>query len=95
MSIFDKLFGSTHDHPTLNNMAEKLGIDADVAEKAICALANAHQEDGDTVAVAASTCGLDESTLRSVLDQIGGEGSLTQFKQILDADHAGKPLGVD
>lgn len=92
MSLFDKILGAAHDHPTVKNMAEKLGIDSATAEKAIAALAEAHHEDGDTVGLAAEKTGIDAGILDSVREQVGGEGSLAKFMQILDADHDGNPL---
>ena len=87
MSLFDKVLGAAHDHPTVKNLAEKLGIDQVTAEKAIAALAAAHQEDGETVEIAHQESGIDKGVLEQVLSHIGGEGSLTNFMQILDTDH--------
>jgi hypothetical protein len=92
MSLFDQLLGAAHDHPTVKNMADKLGIDQREAEKAIAALGAAHHEDGDTVQLAAGKTGLDAGTLQQIVDQIGGEGSLARFSQILDQDHDGNPF---
>lgn len=92
MSLFDKILGAAHDHPTVKNMAEKLGIDSATAEKAIAALAEAHHQDGDTVGLAANKTGIDESVLVGVREHVGGEGSLGKFMQILDADHDGNPF---
>ncbi|MBA4764150.1 MAG: hypothetical protein H2048_01540 [Erythrobacter sp.] len=92
MSLFDQLLGAAHDHPTVKNMAEKLGIDAATAEKAIAALGEAHHEDGDTVELAAGKTGLDSGLLNQIVGQVGGEGSLARFIQILDADDDGNPF---
>lgn len=92
MGLFDQLLDAAHDHPTVANMAEKLGIDPAQAEKAIAALGASHQEEGDTIELAAAKTGLETGTLQQIVDHIGGEGSLAQFAQILDADHDGNPL---
>ncbi len=92
MSLFDKILGAAHDHPTVKNMAEKMGIDPGTAEKAIAALADAHHQDGDTVGLAAERTGIDESVLAQVREEVGGEGSLAKFMQILDADDDGNPF---
>lgn len=92
MGLFDQLLGAAHNHPTVKNMADKLGIDQATAEKAIAALAEAHHEQGDTVELASAKTGVDGSTLTTIVEQIGGEGSLAQFKQMLDADHDGNPF---
>lgn len=92
MSIFDQILGAAHNHPTVKNMAEKLGIDQATAERAIAALTEGHQASGDTLEVAQERSGLDAGVLSQVMEQVGGEGSLTSFMQILDQDHDGSPL---
>lgn len=92
MSIFDSVLGMVSGNPALTNMAEKLGLDPAQAEKAIAALTEAHKQDGDTVTLAAEKTGLDASVLTQVVQQIGGEGSLTRFSQMLDRDGDGNPL---
>lgn len=83
MGIFDSILGQVSEHVDVANMASKLGIDPAMAEKAIAALGQAHHEPGDTVAAAAAKTGLDAGTLSSIVAQIGGEGSLGKFAQML------------
>ena len=83
MGIFDSILGQVSEHVDVANMAAKLGIDPAMAEKAIAALGQAHHEPGDTVAGAAAKTGLDTGTLSQIVAQIGGEGSLGQFAQML------------
>ena len=83
MGIFDSILGQVSEHVDVANMATKLGIDPAMAEKAIAALGQAHHEPGDTVAGAAAKTGLDPGVLSSIVAQIGGEGSLGQFAQML------------
>ncbi|MGB3795060.1 MAG: hypothetical protein WA957_02010 [Alteraurantiacibacter sp.] len=92
MSIFDQILGAAHNHPTVKNMAEKMGIDQETAERAIAALTEGHQADTDTVTTAAERSGIDQGVLTQVMEQLGGEGSLTSFMQMLDKDHDGSPL---
>ncbi|MBD2842410.1 hypothetical protein [Erythrobacter rubeus] len=92
MSLFDQILGAAHNHPTVKNMAEKLGIDQATAEKAIAALTEGHQAEGDTLEVASAKSGLDTGVLSQVMEHVGGEGSLTGFMQLLDQDHDGNPL---
>lgn len=105
MGIFDTIMGQMGQHSDVANMAEKLGIDPAMAEKAIAALGQAHGEDGDTVAGAAAKTGLDQDTLSNIVEQIGGEGSLSQYADtlknnpaasgilgMLDRDGDGNPL---
>ena len=95
MGIFDSILGQVSEHVDVANMASKLGIDPAMAEKAIAALGQAHHEPGDTVAGAAAKTGLDASVLNSIVAQIGGEGSLGQFAQMLkDNPQASGILGA-
>lgn len=105
MSIVDSIFAQFNAHPDVANMAAKLGIDTGQAEKAIAALAVAHQGAGDTIAGAAARTGLDAGIIAQIVQQIGGEGALGQFAQtlkdhpqastllgLLDRDGGGNPL---
>ncbi len=92
MGLFDSILGQVTNNPTVTNMAEKLGIDPAKAAEAVAALGEAHQEDGDTVALAAEKTGLDTGMLNQIKEQIGGEGSLAKFASMLDKDGDGNPL---
>ncbi|APE29196.1 hypothetical protein [Aurantiacibacter gangjinensis] len=92
MSIFDQIKNAAHNHPTVKNMAEKIGIDQETAERAIAALTEGHHAEGDTMQVAADKSGIDQGVLSQVMEHVGGEGSLQNFMQILDRDHDGNPL---
>jgi hypothetical protein len=86
MGLFDGILGQVSEHADVVNLAEKLGIDPAVAEKAIVALGIAHQQDGDTAQLAAERTGLDTGTIQQIIAAIGGEGSLTQFASAVAAD---------
>lgn len=92
MALFDDILGKIGDHPEIANMAARLGIDPRQAEKAVAALGEAHQLDGDTVELAAQKTGLDAGILGKMVEQIGGEGSLGRFAAMLDQDGDGNPL---
>ena len=83
MGIFDSIAGKLGEHADVGNLAAKLGIDPAVAEQAITALAKAHQGSDDTVATAAAETGIDRSVLSKIVEQIGGEGSLSEFARLL------------
>jgi hypothetical protein len=83
MSVLDSILGQVGQHVDVANMAQKLGIDPALAEKAIAALGQAHQEPGDTIAGAAAKTGLDAGVLGQIVQQIGGEGSLGEFARML------------
>ncbi len=106
MSLFDGILKSIGGAPDdVANLAASLGIDPGVAEKAIAALGHAHPMQGDTVELAAANTGLDTGLLGKIVDQIGGEGSLVEFNnmlkdnpqaasifKMLDRDGDGNPL---
>ncbi|MGI9375569.1 MAG: hypothetical protein ACR2PC_05630 [Tsuneonella suprasediminis] len=92
MGLFDSILGHATNHPTVTNMAEKLGIDPALAAKAVAALGEAHQMEGDTVELASAKTGLSTDIMSQIKDAIGGEGSLTEFANIIDRDGDGNPL---
>ena len=80
MSLFDGILKAILGAPDdVRNLAAQIGIDSDMAEKAIAALAHAHQMQGDTVELASANTGLDTQILSMIVEQIGGEGSLMEF----------------
>jgi len=104
MSLLDGILKNIGGAPDdVANLAEKIGIDPAMAEKAVATLGQTHQMEGDTVELAAEKTGLDQGTLNTIVEQIGGEGSLTEFANavkndpsslmgILDKDGDGNPL---
>jgi hypothetical protein len=95
MGIFDSILGQLGQHADVGNMAAKLGIPADVAEKAIAALGQSHGEAGDTIAGAAAKTGLDSGVLGKIVEQIGGEGSLGEYAGALkNSPQAASILGM-
>jgi len=106
MSVFDDVLKAVGGAPDdVTNLAAKIGISPEVAEKAIAALGHAHQLEGDTVEAAAAKTGLPADTLHKIVEQIGGEGSLMKFAdmvvnnpqaagvlQMLDRDHDGSMM---
>lgn len=82
MGIFDTIL-SQAGHADVGNLASKLGLPPELAEKAIAALGQSHAEPGDTIAAAAAKTGLDAGVLGQIVQQIGGEGSLGQYAQTL------------
>lgn len=104
MSILDGILKNIGGAPDdVANLAAKVGIDPALAEKAVAALGQSHQMEGDTVELASVKTGLDTGVLSQIVEQIGGEGSLTQFASaikddpsalmgLLDRDGDGNPL---
>ena len=84
MSLFDSILKSTGGAPDdVVNLADKLGIDPAMAEKAIAALSQAHPKQGDTVELASAKPGIDTGMLARIVQQIGGEGSLSEYARQL------------
>jgi hypothetical protein len=95
MSILNSIFGQFGQHVDVANLAEKIGIDPSLAEKAVVALGQSHQEAGDTIEGAAAKTGLDTGVLGQIVQQIGGEGSLGEFARTLqDHPQASSLLGL-
>lgn len=93
MSLLDGILKNIGGAPDdVANLAEKVGIDPSMAEKAIAALGQAHQMQGDTVELASAKTGLDTNILSQIVEQIGGEGSLASFASMLDLDGDGSPI---
>lgn len=82
MGIFDTIL-SQAGQADVGNLASKLGLPPELAEKAIAALGQSHAEPGDTIAATAAKTGLDTGMLNQIVEQIGGEGSLAQYAQTL------------
>lgn len=95
MSLLNSIFDQFGQNIDVTNMAQKLGIDPALAEKAIAALGVAHEQEGDTIAGAAAKTGLDGGILGQIVEQIGGEGSLGEFARTLkDHPQASGILGM-
>lgn len=93
MSLLDTVLKNIGGAPDdVANLAQKVGIDPSMVEKAIAALGQAHQMQGNTVELASAKTGLDTNVLAQIVEQIGGEGSLTHFASMLDLDGDGNPL---
>ena len=93
MSILDGILKNIGGAPDdVTNLAAKVGLDPAMVEKAIGVLGQTHQMEGDTVDLAASKTGIDAGKLSTIVEQIGGEGSLTKFAGMLDLDGDGNPM---
>lgn len=88
MSLLDGILGQVTQNVDIANLAAKVGLDPAMAEKAVAALGAAHSAPEDTVTLAAQNTGLDSGVLQQIVQQIGGEGSLGQFAQLLQGNSA-------
>ena len=93
MSILDGILKNIGGAPDdVVNLAKQVGLDPAMAEKAIAALGQTHQMDGDTVTLAAEKTGISPDILSQIVSAIGGEGSLTNFASMIDRDGDGNPV---
>ncbi|MHA7819078.1 MAG: hypothetical protein ACX930_05465 [Erythrobacter sp.] len=93
MSMLDGILKNIGGAPDdVANLAEKVGVDPAMVEKAIQVLGQTHQMEGDTVELASARTGLDTGVLSQIVQQIGGEGSLTSFAGMLDRDGDGSAI---
>lgn len=83
MSALNAILSQISSNVDIENLANKVGLDPAMAEKAVAALGQAHSAPGDTVETAAAQTGLDASVLSQIVGHIGGEGSLGEFARIL------------
>ena len=95
MSAFDSILSQISSNVDIENLANKVGLDPAMAEKAVAALGQAHAAPGNTVETAAAQTGLDAGVLSQIVGHIGGEGSLGEFARILhDHPQAQSLLGL-
>src|SRR3546814_1275163 len=94
MGMLDGLLGQITNNVDIANLAAKVGLDPAQVEQAVSALAQAHPQPGDTAEQAAATTGLSADSMRQIVDQIGGEGALGRFADLLGAQgDAGGQIG--
>ena len=86
MGLLDGILSQAASHVDVGNLADKIGLPADQVEKGIAVLAQKHTEPGDTVTEAASATGIGQDQLGQIVEQIGGEGSLQKFAELIGAD---------
>ena len=87
MSMLDGLLKQVAGSPdTVASLAEQVGLDAGMVEKAVAALGAAHPADGDTMDLSAQKTGLDVGALGGILSQLGGEGALGDLSERLQGD---------
>lgn len=87
MSILDLIISQVTGDTTVANLAAKVGLSPEQVEGAVGALAKSHTEQGDTLEGAAAKTGLDTGVLSQIVEQVGGEGSLGQYANLLSQDN--------
>lgn len=87
MGLLDGLLGSLGggsvtqmiEQQVAGAVAAKMGIDPSMAQSAIGALMQQHDEPNDTVTAAAQQTGMSTDVMSQVLGHLGGEGALGQL----------------
>ena len=87
MSLLDTLLGQAG-NLNIAGIAQQVGIDPNIAQQAVTALAAAHNQPGDTVDTAAQSSGIDANTLNSVVGALGGHEGLGSIVQIAEQNPA-------
>lgn len=90
--MFEDILKQVGGGAAVGDIASKLGIDPDMASKAVEALGQAHNDPRDTIEVAQEKSGIDAAMLGQVRDLLGGDGSLAKIANLLDRDGDGNPL---
>ena len=87
MSLLDGIMQQVAGSPdTVASLAEQVGIDPSMVEKAVAALGAAHPQEGDTVELAAEQTGIDAGALGGIVSQLGGEGALGNLSELMQGD---------
>ena len=89
MGTFDGILSKVGSSVDINQIAERVGLPPDKVESAIAALGTAHGQQGDTVQQAAASSGIDAGKIQQIVQQIGGEGALSQVSSLLGKSGAG------
>ena len=83
MGLLDGILGQLGGNVDIGAIAQQVGIDPALAEKAVAALGQSHAEPGDTLEGTAAKTGLDVGQLGQIAAQLGGEGGLAQISDLL------------
>ena len=95
MSILDGIMKQVAGSPdTVASLAEQVGIDPAMVEKAVAALGQSHPEEGDTLELASAKTGLDVGALGTIMQQLGGEGALGDIASQLQGGEGAGLAGI-
>lgn len=83
MGMLAGLLGQITENVDVANLATKVGLTPEQVEMAMTALGQAHVAPTDTIETAAASTGLSGDVLTQIVSQIGGEGSLGRFAEML------------
>ena len=83
MSLLDGLLNQVAQNTDIKNLAAKVGLTPAQVEQGIQALAKGHAAPTDTVDHASKETGLPPSALSKIVEQLGGEGALGRFANMM------------
>ena len=92
MGIFDSMLSQLGTNVDAQEISERLGLPAERIERAIAALAAAQSRPGNRVHTAASSSGIPADQLQLIVEQLGGEDSLSRFASLLGYGRRRNPL---
>lgn len=84
MGMLDGILGQLGGQVDIRAIAQQVGIDPAMAEKAVAALGQSHAEPGDTLEGAAAKTGLDIGQIGQIAEQLGGAGALEKLSGLLN-----------
>lgn len=84
MGMLDGILGQLGGQVDIGAIAQQVGIDPAMAEKAVAALGQSHAEPGDTLEGAAAKTGLDIGQIGQIAEQLGGAGALEKLSGLLN-----------
>ena len=87
MSMLDSVLKQVSGSPdTVASLAEQVGLDSSMVEKAVAALGQSHPESGDTVELASQKTGIEIGALGGIVSQLGGENALGELSGLMDGN---------
>ena len=87
MSILDSVLKQVSGSPdTVASLAEQVGLDPAMVEKAVAALGQSHPEAGSTIELAAKKTGMDVGAIGGIVSQLGGESALGELSGLMDGN---------
>lgn len=89
MGTFDGILSQVGSSLDVSQIAQHVGLPPDKVEAAIAALGSAQAQPGDTVQQASQSSGIEPGKLQEIVQQIGGEGALSQVSTLLGQSGAG------
>lgn len=94
MSLLDGILAQAAGNASVAGLASRVGLSPEQVEMAVAALAQAHQQPGDTVNQASQQTGLPQDKLSQIVGHLGGEGALGPIGGALQQQGGGDLAGT-